>query len=1056
MKITAFKYLILCLVIVGMSKKANSQQLHLCLDSLSGKYGFKISPNDSLWAISPDIHDRVWAFSDQYARVKTNQGYNFILQNSTYLSKDWFVDAGDFKNQITPVYLYETFFSSKIDSIKFKDSTICQQTNVPHERLKWNFIKPTIVYHDSTIHKKVYKGFDSSVVDRSNDGLPVKTFYRIDSVFVSDSSIVKVATQSYTKLFSDGFESFQYLGDKYIKVKREQIGLLNHTGKVVFETLYDSIVVLDLQKSKNRFFVKKNHKWAIADSLGNLLTAFQFDSINVSENAYFKVVDTTGHYFLKQDLQAISKNRYTQTSQFLNGFALVKKDTLWGIIDLKGKEIVVPSFEYIGWKQDSLKSQLFVNHKIQTFKNGFWGVISDKGKVLIDNIYNEILPENESFIAANGIERYGYHPEGVWGFFDAKGKLQVPLRYDKLEHQFRNGVAVVGYYMMLNIKPAELEIRLGLIEKSGKELTGFLYKKIEKINDNLFALQSNSNHWGFCDGRGRLVHECIYDEYLVLNNSEIKVEKFGKWGVVEANGKVLYEPVYKSIEKTDNSWKVEKFNSYSIYRDSLGFAKHEFDYFKSAAPNIFIFGLNGYYGLIDTKGNVILKNAYTQIEPFKHGISVVKINGKYGVINKIGKYVLQPEYDFIEHDTLGYLRVRGKEIHDYGHVKVVVSETPKWGIIDSLGHTVLEIKHTNILSPSEGIFPVKRGNLWGYFNMVDDQIIPFQFTVASAFKHGFALVTKDEKEILINKNGEIVNKIHYDSIGVLGHHTILFLKNNKYGLMNEHGVQVLEPCYQSVKQVASSTLLCIENDSVKTLVNFDGVAFWSGFTDSISENWIEDMLIHKGDTAYRVYNSRGKQVLPLKPRYEKIEQYSNGYARMTYGGKLGFIDKNGKLRISNQYDEIAHFHEDMCAFKLLGKWGYIDKAEHIWVQPFFELTLDFQGGLGAVMKNNKWGFVDQYGKEITKLLYSEIRYDGRGFYAVKRNNHWGMVNKTLGEFLFTKYEQVEMLGDSYVKIGSEGKFGAANLKGELIVPIQYDSIDYDEYNKTVIAILNSN
>jgi len=87
-----------------------------------------------------------------------------------------------------------------------------------------------------------------------------------------------------------------------------------------------------------------------------------------------------------------------------------------------------------------------------------------------------------------------------------------------------------------------------------------------------------------------------------LNPNEIKVEKFGKWGVVEAGGKVIYEPVYKSIAKVDNVWQAEKFNAYAIYRDSLGFAKYEFDYFKSAAPDLFVFGLNGYFGLIDIKG----------------------------------------------------------------------------------------------------------------------------------------------------------------------------------------------------------------------------------------------------------------------------------------------------------------------------------------------------------------------------------------------------------------------------------------------------------------------
>ena len=1056
MTIIKNSYIYIFIMLLGLFSNAFGQQLIPHLDSLSGMYGYKYTNNDSVWIIKPYNHDRAWAFSNNYARVRTNEGFNFILFNSNYLSKIWFADAHDFKHHIAPVLHPEYSFLIKRDSIWFKDSTLCLEREVSFESQKWNFIRAKIQYKDSVIYKKILKGIDSVVVTYDPEtNLPLKEYFRLDSVFVSDSTVVSIPSHSYETLFEKGFEKFQYLDRHYIVVENSKKGLLSPHGKVLLDTLYNQILWVDTTFVKNKFLIEQNGKWAVADTAGKLLTPFLYLSIVPTTLGYYQVVDSAGTYFLKPDFTPLSKQHYSKTSLFTDGFALVAKDSLWGIINKNGKEIVTPTFQYIGWKQDTLHSKIFVNNQVQTLKNGLWGMVSDKGKIILENKYHEILPENEGLIAANGIEIYGYHPEGVWGFFDVKGKPVVSMRYDKLEQQFSHGIAVVGYYMMQKIKPAELEIRFGLVDKSGKELTGFLYKKIVKLNDNLFALQDNSNHWGFCDGKGKIAHTCLYDEYVVLNPNEIKVEKFGKWGVVESGGKVIYEPVYKSIAKVDNGWKVEKFNAYAIYRDSLGFAKYEFDYFKSAAPDLFVFGLNGYFGLIDIKGNVVLKNAYTQIEPFQYGFSVVKINGKYGLINKKGKYLLEPEYDYIEHDTLGYLRVKGKEIHDYGHVKVVVSEVPKWGIIDSTGRTVLEIKHTNILKQSEGIFPVKRGNLWGFFNMIDDQIIPFQFKQVAGFTYGLAVVNKDGEEIIINKNGDIVNKTMYDSLGVLGSQTVLFLKDNKYGLINELGEQILAPCYQSVKKVASTVLLFTEMDSIKTLVNFKGIAFWAGFRDSISENWIEDMLLFHGDTAWAVYNKNGKQVLPLKPRYEKVEQYSNGYARMTYGGKLGFIDKNGKLRISNQYEEISHFHEDMCAFKLLGKWGYIDKAEYIWVQPYYEIALDFQGGLGAVFKNNKWGFVDKNGKEVTKLLYSEIKYEGEGFYSVKRNGHWGMVNSTLGEFLFTKYEFVAMLGDSYVKIGSEGKFGAANLKGELIVPIQYDSIDYDEFNKTVIAIIKA-
>ena len=47
-------------------------------------------------------------------------------------------------------------------------------------------------------------------------------------------------------------------------------------------------------------------------------------------------------------------------------------------------------------------------------------------------------------------------------------------------------------------------------------------------------------------------------------------------------------------------------------------------------------------------------------------------------------------------------------------------------------------------------------------------------------------------------------------------------------------------------------------------------------------------------------------------------------APVKVNGKLGFIDKSGKLVIDAKYDEAENFSEGLAGVELNGKWGYIN------------------------------------------------------------------------------------------------------------------------------------
>ncbi|WP_262867657.1 WG repeat-containing protein [Campylobacter novaezeelandiae] len=75
-------------------------------------------------------------------------------------------------------------------------------------------------------------------------------------------------------------------------------------------------------------------------------------------------------------------------------------------------------------------------------------------------------------------------------------------------------------------------------------------------------------------------------------------------------------------------------------------------------------------------------------------------------------------------------------------------------------------------------------------------------------------------------------------------------------------------------------------------------------------------IIIKLNGAYGFINKNGKIV--LKPKFDKIDGFSEGLTRIKLNGKWGIIDKNGKFIIEPKFDDISYFEEGLAKVKL--KW----------------------------------------------------------------------------------------------------------------------------------------
>ena len=182
--------------------------------------------------------------------------------------------------------------------------------------------------------------------------------------------------------------------------------------------------------------------------------------------------------------------------------------------------------------------------------------------------------------------------------------------------------------------------------------------------------------------------------------------------------------------------------------------------------------------------------------------------------------------------------------------------------------------------------------------------------------------------------------------------------------------------------------------------------------------------------------------------YDYIEDFHDGLALVSKGGKIGFIDKMGNEVIPCIYDDktgTASFFSEGLAFVVLGdKITAIDKEGNKVFDINCDEVKDFSNGLAAVCKDGKWGYIDKNGKEIIKCSYDNAFSFSEGFALVSREDKYGYVDVEGNIAIPIIYEWTGDSGkmqfhEGLVVVRKNDKEGYINASGEEIIPCVYQS-----------------
>lgn len=355
------------------------------------------------------------------------------------------------------------------------------------------------------------------------------------------------------------------------------------------------------------------------------------------------------------------------------GLSSVAMNNKWGYADLTGKIAIPCQYDY---------ADNFVGNAAIVANQGKGGLINKSGQYIVEPKYDYLTFVSSRFIGVfNGsLNEAGYPAAGKYGVIDNTGKPVLPQQYDQMGansgvifivQNDKCGIAdtITGKILV----PCEMEFiprfyegiayyskggKYGYIKEGGKILTQPLYEtagdfsgglakvrqadKIGFINKagvlfipctydyaegpfNGLWMVNKGSKYGFVSSKGLIV-PCIYDQALYQDGDMILVQKAGKEGLFDRNGKPLLDCSYDMIDQ---------------FVSEMGFG--------STSNMIARVQKGGKWGIVDTKGKLIIPAIYDDIKVkdfYNYESEAVKVKKDtlWGIVNLKGEQIAPCKY----------------------------------------------------------------------------------------------------------------------------------------------------------------------------------------------------------------------------------------------------------------------------------------------------------------------------------------------------------------------------------------------------------------------------
>ena len=148
-------------------------------------------------------------------------------------------------------------------------------------------------------------------------------------------------------------------------------------------------------------------------------------------------------------------------------------------------------------------------------------------------------------------------------------------------------------------------------------------------------------------------------------------------------------------------------------------------------------------------------------------------------------------------------------------------------------------------------------------------------------------------------------------------------------------------------------------------------------------------------------------------------------------------------RLLLQYESTRYFSNGMVAFKADGKWGYLDETGKVVLEPIWNAAGDFNpSGLAIVRfrESEKVAVIDKNGVYVlAPSNYSELKFISNDLLVARKDRKEGVITVRGEVIVPIQFDNVEIV-DGFFKVRNNNKYGLYDKNGNMVFECIYPEI----------------
>ena len=524
----------------------------------------------------------------------------------------------------------------------------------------------------------------------------------------------------------------------------------------------------------------------------------------------------------------------------------------------------------------------------------------------------------------------------------------------------------------------------------------------------------------------------------------------------------------KNILEEYNIEEVNQFSYFTLYQnqkygviDTKGNIIVEAKYDKVAIPNpskpVFIcyYDYNSQEDSYSTKvyneKNEEIFSQYEQVLPLMFQDSTAKVpyeksvlkykeNGKYGIMDFEGKKITKAQYTSIE-----------SLLYKEGYL--IVGENDKYGIINGKGKRIVKSQYDTITA--DGYYKedskykyagfivsakTETGYQYGYINFKGKMILEAEYnevdrvTEISDDENAYLVAFKNGQAGLL-KNKKYILQHQYEDIEYNKNNKLFTVqKASRQGIVNLEGKQIIETEYDNI--FISQDLIIAEKDGESYTFDINGNKQDSEVNNELIKTENENYFISIEDNEkYGVLNKNNEKI--IDNNYQYIEYVFGDLFIATKNGKSGVIDATGNTKINLEYDVVQRLENTNIIQAIKIK----ENVTKLYNKNLEEVS--FLKNAVVYNKNNYIKVVSdtdmQYLDKEGNIISSKEILEQNDIYALKKDEKWGFVDKEGNIIIEPKYDMVtEFNSYGFAGIKQGNKWGVIDTTGNIVLEPTYN------------------